>query len=143
MRKVNLPEGFFDHDWQQLAKMTRDVRLSKRYLAFALLAKGNNVVQTACMLDYTDRVIHRWLNRFKTEGIGGLCERNGRGRTSLLTKEVSDKLHAAFDDLHEIHYLVALEITQKVLGQRIASPTLNKYMKELGMKKVKNGIWTF
>lgn len=87
MRKVKLPDRFFNYDFKFLAKKEKNAALKVRYLALSHIAAGKTVTEAASIVHKSNRMLHRWLNKLAVFGLDGLKDKNGRGRVLFLPRE--------------------------------------------------------
>ncbi len=87
MKKVRLPANFYNYDFRKLVKHEKNAALKIRYLAFAHLAAGKTVLETADLVHKSSRMIHRWLDKLENFGLEGLKDKVGRGRKVILQQE--------------------------------------------------------
>lgn len=72
-------EGIQQHDFNRLAKTTKNPRERLRFLAFAHIQEGKTYVEVATIMKVTYKTIWDWTKKFTNKGLEGLRDRPGRG----------------------------------------------------------------
>ncbi len=70
-----------------LVRKARDGRLRTRLQALVLAQQGHTAVHTAELLGMSRRMVQKWVQRYNEDGLAGLSDRSGRGRTYKLSED--------------------------------------------------------
>ena len=70
-----------------LVRKARDGRLRTRLQALVLAQQGHTAVHTAELLGMSRRMVQKWVQRYNEDGLAGLSDRSGRGRTCKLSED--------------------------------------------------------
>lgn len=116
MRKVTLPANFNEYDFAQLTKKEKKYTLKIRYFAFSLLQSGKTVIETASIIKFSPRMVHRWINLLNSFGLDGLIDKTGRGRKPTIKKEHLNVLKEKLYKLNiENQKNITANLVQKVI----------------------------
>jgi len=72
---------------RRLARKTKDGRVRTRLQALVLAKQGHTAVYTAELLGMSRRMIQKWVQRYNEDGLAGLSDRSGRGRSCRLSED--------------------------------------------------------
>ena len=75
-----------------LARTAKDGRVRTRLLALALAKQGRTAVHAAELLGMSRRIVQKWVQRYNEDGLAGLSDRPGRGRTCKLSADQQRQL---------------------------------------------------
>lgn len=96
-----------------------------------LKSEGRKSQDIADFLRFCQQAVNNWLNRYKTEGIGGLQIKEGRGRRSILSRtEDFDAVQKAVKK-HRQRISIAKAELEETLGKEFSIRTLDRYLKIL------------
>lgn len=88
------------HSVRELLKLNKsqsNIRMARRIQAIALAQQGYSSQQIAKMTGSCRRAIQNWVARYNKDGIDGLKEKSGRGRTPKLPASEYQKLCSRID----------------------------------------------
>lgn len=106
---------------QRLARQQRDGRMRVRYQAIVLAKQDRTASQIAEALGYSRKSVHNWIRRYNEDGLDGLQDREGRGRTAKLTSKQQKELSSWLEQEIKKHGTRALK------GQEIQDLLREKY----------------
>jgi transposase len=82
---------------KQLARAEQDVKLSKRMQMVVLALEGYTAPAIARSLSCSRRVCQHWVQRYNVDGLEGLQDKPGRGKSPLLTPPQQEQLKRRLD----------------------------------------------
>jgi len=109
-----------DYNFSQLAKKEPHARTRLRLLGLSHLQDGRTITETAQICKVARSTVHDWVNRFNSEGLEGLKERQGRG----LKPKLPENQRQAFRE-------AVLKLQDQRPGGRIKGKDVLKLMKEM------------
>lgn len=137
MRKVTLPANFNKYNFAELAKKEKNQALKVRYTAFYYIQLQIPVTEVAKLTFKTNRMIHRWLNRFDEFGIDGLKDKAGRGRKHILSDEQINDLAEVLKNTTHINAIAVKKIINKAYNLDLTLPTVYNIIKRTGIDSIK------
>ena len=117
-RKAAPIEGLEQHDFDKLAKTQGNPRERKRFLAFAHIRDGKTFTQAAEAVRVNLRSLMVWVKKFKSEGIEGLRDKEGRGAKPFLPEREREAFRQA-----------VLELQANKVGGRIRGHDIMELMR--------------
>ena len=128
---TNLPETFFNEDFQNQARHASDNRECIRLLGLRLLQKGFSETEAASLLDVHPQAVYKWLYRYKEGGADSLKDQGGRGRKNTLTDEQEQEFKNA-----------VLTLQEQREGGRVVGRDIKKMLKEkFGIECVNSTVY--
>jgi transposase len=82
---------------KQLARAEKDAKLSKRMQMVVLALEGYTAPAIARSLSCSRRVCQHWVQRYNADGLDGLQDKPGRGKSPLLTPAEQEQLKQRID----------------------------------------------
>ena len=82
---------------KRLARAQQDVKLSKRMQMVVLAIEGYTAPSIAQSLGFSRRACQHWVQRFNEQGLTGLQDQLGRGKSPLLTSDEQEQLKQRID----------------------------------------------
>ncbi len=82
---------------KQLARAEQDLKLSKRMQMVVLALEGYAAQAIARSLSCSRRVCQQWVQRYNADGLEGLQDKPGRGKSPLLTAAEQEQLKQRID----------------------------------------------
>lgn len=95
-----------------------------------LKSEGRISKEIASFLGTSEQKVHRWLWRYKLEGVKGLQIRKGRGRVAILQAADSESVKAAVKH-HRQGISQAKAVLEKSLQKEFSQKTLERFLKNL------------
>ena len=102
----------------------------KRCQLILLKSEGRSSEQVAAVLGICEIAVNNWVKRYLTEGIKGLQTRPGRGRKSVLEKEVDFERVREAVKANRQRIELAREELQISLGKQFSAMTLKRFLKK-------------
>ena len=127
-RKAQPIPGLAEHAFAKLAKTEKNARQRIRFLAFAHIAEGKSLSETARIIKVFPRTVINWVSKFRKDGINALKEQSGRGRK----RRIEEKDEAAIGNLVE-------EMQNKREGGRIRGGDVHKMIEARYGVNLSNG----
>jgi transposase len=123
-----------DHQRKELEKGCRTGKshaFRTRCQMVLLKSEGRKSKEIASFFGFCQQAVNSWLKRYKTEGVGGLKVKEGRGRPTILSK--TDDLEAVKKAVkkHRQRILIAKAELEETLGKEFSARTLGRYLKIL------------
>jgi transposase len=100
-RKAAPIEGIEQYDFDKLAKTEGNPRERKRFLAFAHIRDGKTFTEAAQAVRVKLRSLMAWVKKFKTEGLEGLRDKEGRGAKPFLPGKEREAFRQSVLELQE------------------------------------------
>ena len=82
---------------KRLARAEQDVKLSKRMQIVVLAVEGYTAPAIARSLSCSRRACQQWVQRYNADGLEGLQDKPGRGKSPLLTPAEQEQLKQRID----------------------------------------------
>ena len=130
---------------RQLQRMVRkpsDTEEGRRALALLRLMDGASVAEVASLVEAARSSVYRWTDRYREQGVSGLCT-GARGRSRrTVTHEVIAELHSLLAQTPQaLGYLrstwsseLLAKALEEALGQPIHSSTVRRLLPRLGYR---------
>ncbi|MEM6965739.1 MAG: helix-turn-helix domain-containing protein [Bacteroidota bacterium] len=77
--------------------------------------------------------VNTWVNRYQTEGMGGLKTRSGRGRKPILDEQADAEKVKAIVKKEQQRLKNAKEDLEEELGKKFSLKTLHRFLKNLSV----------
>ena len=130
-----IDDNLFNQAVDELQNIGKYAKLALRLQAI-VSSKENNILQTAKFLGFDRTSIIRWIKRFKTSGIEGLVDKDGRGRKTIFTKEVQVALKDAIEQDHSITLKKLKLKIEKEFKITFSLSTLHNQVRYLGYSNI-------
>ena len=164
-RPRNLPESFYEEDFERLAKKETNAKTKIRFLTFHYLQQGHTYASAAQLFLITLNSVQKWIARYKKDRVEGLKNKTIPGRPGysahrdpnkiidkiiamqadkkggrVRLKDIQSMLSKDFDihyqDINGVHYLVT-KLGLSWISARSKHPKQDKATQEL-YKKTSN-----
>lgn len=95
-----------------------------------LKSESRSVGEIAREVGFCEQVVHRWVARYRSEGIQGLQTRSGRGRKAILDPHTDqEKVRAAVQNSRQRLSVARAELEAE-LGREFSTRTLVRFVKK-------------
>ena len=103
----------------------------KRCQIILLKAQGRTSKDVGKIVGVSNVTVNSWLNRYKSEGIGGLEIRKGRGRKPLIDKEMDGESIKNWVRKHRQRVSLAQAEWEAETGKSVSGSTFHRFLKSL------------